>query len=435
LRTRPEARPPRPCPLLCDGDASPLPPSPAADDQPFSWTTPKDGGWEYFDPNHQITICDQTYGGHPISCVIPDNETVDYVLAEAAVQRLQDLKRLDKPFFFTLGHLKPHPFVAVPQSAFDRYPLESVPLPKYPTYISNRKTDPEPAFYSCTSVNHRTPLLERNLTISPYMPLPDNITRTIRQAYFAGTTHTDEQIGKTLAELERLDLLESTVIVFHADHGWGLGESAEFCKMGLSEHRTSVPFMVRYPSGTHHVVEEPVELVSVMNTVIELATGEPVPSGVSDGVSYAGAVRAPGTAPTPPQGFDVPLAFSVYPRCFHSQDPVQNPCIEVHNSQFSHLGLSVRSRDFRYTEWRLWDGDTCTPRFDAEPAEVLLFDHTDDGRTSFDGDFEQMDRSEDPQYAGVRKQHAAWVAQQWNAGWGAKGCGKDSEATFLGSGE
>jgi uncharacterized sulfatase len=196
---------------------------PANNDEPESWTKPADGGWEYFAPDNQIEICNSPTAGKPISCVIPDNTTVDYIVAASATSKLDTIasrKGEQPPFFMGVGHLKPHPFVATTQAAFDMYPLDSIPLPKYPTYIKNMESDPEPSFYSCGSMNARDPLLLNNITIEPYKPLPDNTTRTIRQAYFAGTSHTDEQIGKTLDKLEELGLMDNTVIIFHSDHGW-----------------------------------------------------------------------------------------------------------------------------------------------------------------------------------------------------------------------
>ena len=377
--------------------------------------------------DHQIEICN--HGDvKPIACALADNKTVDFILANSSVSRLGELSSnpKDQPFFMGLGHLKPHPFVAVPQYSFDQYPLESITMPKYPTYVSNLKKNPEPSFYACGSMGKRTPIAGANLTIQPYTPLPENITKTIRQAYWAGTTHTDKQIGKTLDRLEALGLMEDTIISFHADHGWGLGESSEYCKMGDSEHRTRVPMMIYMPwDKTHRVVEEPVEIVSMMNTLIELATGSPPAPDVNDGVSYAPFLLGKDSKPAPPRGFSENLAFSVYPRCFNSPDPVSNPCTGVPNSQFSHMGLSVRSQNYRYTEWRKWDGSKCKPRFDVPAVETLLFNHTLDNADSFDGDFEQYDFADDPAYASVRATHAQWVDEMWNQGWASDGCGKD----------
>lgn len=213
----------------------------------------------------------------------------------------------------------------------------------------------------------------------------------------------------------------------------GLGESAEFCKQGNSEHRSRVPFMIRVPGGKHQVVEDPVELVSVMNTAIELASGQAAPSDLNDGVSYADVVLGNTTTVASPRGFTEALAFSTYPRCFNNPDPVSDPCTETTDTDFSHMGLTVRSRNYRYTEWRLWNGSNCTPRFDADPVEVLLFDHTTDPGTTFDGAWEQMNLVSDPSYSSVVQQHAAWVKQQWETG-ATSGCG-DTKAPFTGTNE
>ena len=50
-------------------------------------------------------------------------------------------------------------------------------------------------------------------------PIPDNVQKEMRRAYYASVTWVDEQIGKILKELDALSLTDSTIVLFHGDHG------------------------------------------------------------------------------------------------------------------------------------------------------------------------------------------------------------------------
>ena len=51
-------------------------------------------------------------------------------------------------------------------------------------------------------------------------PMSDDHATTLRHAYYASVTFMDEQVGRVLDELDVLGLANSTIVVFHADHGW-----------------------------------------------------------------------------------------------------------------------------------------------------------------------------------------------------------------------
>merc|ERR1712232_41518 len=143
---------------------------------------------------------------------------------------------------------------------------------------------------------------------------------------------------------------------------------------------------------------------------------------MGDGVSLAPALESPGHS-VHPQGFQEPLAFSVYPRCLDEPMEVSpqgkkvtsNPCIGVASSNFSHMGLAVRSQNYRYIEWRHWDGSNLRPNFEKPPVQVELYDHTGDEGTSFDKNFEHHNYASTPVYDQVAAAHAAFVKQMWGA--------------------
>ena len=64
-----------------------------------------------------------------------DNErdrTGDELNAQWAVKRLKELaaEKKRKPFFMGVGFVRPHTPLIVPQKYFDRFPLDSIELPR-----------------------------------------------------------------------------------------------------------------------------------------------------------------------------------------------------------------------------------------------------------------------------------------------------------------
>ena len=72
----------------------------------------------------------------------------------------------------------------------------------------------------------------------------------MRRAYYGAVTHADEELGRMINQLIDLGMWDNTIIVFWGDHGWQLGEHAEWGKLTNFEISTRVPFMIRVPGVT-----------------------------------------------------------------------------------------------------------------------------------------------------------------------------------------
>jgi iduronate 2-sulfatase len=97
------------------------------------------------------------------------------------------------------------------------------------------------------------------------------------QAYYASVTFMDEQVGRILDELERLNLRQSTAIVFISDHGYHLGDHTFWQKSNLHEQVTRVPMMISVPGISAGRSDSIVELVDLFPTLCEVA-GLPIPN-------------------------------------------------------------------------------------------------------------------------------------------------------------
>ena len=121
----------------------------------------------------------------------------------------------------------------------------------------------------------------------PHIPNLDYLA----DLYDAEVAYLDAQIGRVLARLEELGILDDTLLVIFGDHGEVMTEhDSWFDHAGLHDAVTHVPLIIRYPGrvepGRH---DSFVQLVDVFPTVAELA-GLAVPADI-DGRSLMPMIR------------------------------------------------------------------------------------------------------------------------------------------------
>ena len=181
-----------------------------------------------------------------------DKPQTDDIGATEAIKLLEQNKA--KPFFLAVGFFRPHtPYVA-PKKYFDMYPLDSIPLPAQP---KNLEGIPELAI----------------TTKKEEAAMNDETKRKAIQAYYAATTFMDAQVGRVLDALDKLGLTGKTIVVFHSDHGYHLGERNMWQKQSLFEESIRVPLIFAGPGVTAKggVGKSPVELLDVYPTIADLA--------------------------------------------------------------------------------------------------------------------------------------------------------------------
>ena len=67
--------------------------------------------------------------------------------------------------------------------------------------------------------------------------------REALRGYYASTSFMDQQVGRVLGGLERLKLVDNTIVVFWSDHGYGLGEHGQWMKQTVFEAATRIPLI------------------------------------------------------------------------------------------------------------------------------------------------------------------------------------------------
>ncbi|MCC6354570.1 MAG: sulfatase [Verrucomicrobiae bacterium] len=205
----------------------------------------------------------------------PDSAYMDGRIAEAAILTLRDIK--GRPFFLGVGFHKPHlPFVA-PKKYWDLYDPAEIPL----------GPNPDPPQNATSLARHSSFELRTRADIPKSGPVDEALARRLRHGYLACASFADAQIGKVLAELDRLGLRENTIVMLWGDHGWHLGDLGIWGKATNYEIAARAPLIVAAPSrkARGRAADGLVEFIDMYPTLCELA-GLPLPPHL-DGRSFA----------------------------------------------------------------------------------------------------------------------------------------------------
>lgn len=265
-------------------------------------------------------------------------------------------------------------------------------------------------------------------------------------------TWIDYLAGQIITELEVLGHKDDTVIALVGDHGWQLGEhnicefmgyqprngdlSTAFSRREFVEHENRVvnkaycALPLRYTGGKHtnfelgtrvplifHAVGQTewiksnalVESVDIYPTLAALA-GLDAPSDV-DGTALTTLWKNPNATISE-------AVFSEYPRCAPvgaawTPEPGHNTpqsCVNTPRSNFTVMGYSVRTENWRCTLWMPWIGEKLAADFEAGPVAVELYSHNGDNEVDFD-QFENENVA--TAHPSVVAAHLAIAKKQW----------------------
>jgi iduronate 2-sulfatase len=294
----------------------------------------------------RIIVLDGDGEGHP-----------DYLTANTAIEYLRDAKNHAEPFFIGCGFVKPHSPQCAPQKFLDLYDVDKITLT--PDF-AHWPTVP-PGFPSAAIRRHNADLfIGRGASEAE--------AKEVIRGYIASVTYADWNLGRVVAELDRLGLRENTIIVFIVDHGYQLGEKGKWSKAGsLFEMGTRVPLMIAAPglAGDGRSCYRTVQSLDLYATMAELCH-----------------------LPLPPAGEGTSLLPLL-------QDPAAEwgrPAYSVWSEDGRSLhGVAVRNEKWRYAE------------YGPEGANgAMLFDEQKDP-------FEMHNLANDPSFAGVRAELSGLV--------------------------
>jgi uncharacterized sulfatase len=239
----------------------------------------------------------------------PDEEHTDGKVALETIALLE--KHKDRPFFIAAGFYRPHcPFIA-PRKYFDLYPMDRIAAPAFsPDAMAGV---PSPAFW----------------TNPPNWDVGEQGRREAIRAYYASISFVDANVGRLLDALDRLRLTDNTIVIFMSDHGYHLGDRGQWMKQSLFERSSRAPLIAAGPgvSARGGASRRTVEYLDLYPTLADLARVEP-PRGL-EGRSLAPLLKDPSASWNRPALTQVRRGTP--------------------NSFF--MGYSVRTEQWRYTEW------------------------------------------------------------------------------------
>ncbi|MEQ8303129.1 MAG: sulfatase [Cyclobacteriaceae bacterium] len=291
------------------------------------------GGWAY---GRSTEIADA-----------PDDALYDGAQTKLAIDKLEELKGREEPFFLALGYYRPHlPFVA-PKKYWDLYNRDSITVPTN-TYIP--KGAPVMAM---NNPYEMTGCYDLEYVKHPTVPSVSlDTAKILKHGYYASVSYVDALLGRVMDALEEKGLADNTIVVLWGDHGWKLGEHNGWSKMTNYNIDTRVPLIMKAPGqqpkgGTNALVE----LIDLYASLCDLA-GIEAPAHLQ-GTSFKPLLENP-------EREWKSAAFSQFQR---------RPRESLDGKNY--MGYSMVTKDYHYVEWYEWDQEA---KLSKDRVAVELYD-------------------------------------------------------------
>lgn len=180
-------------------------------------------------------------------------------------------EKKDAPFFLAVGFVRPHVPLIAPENCFSHYPDQKMELP----LVKIGNNVPKQALRRQNDKVYGMNASQQQATISAYM---------------ASVRFMDQQVGRLLKTLDRLDLRKQTIVIFMSDHGYNLGEHDCWSKSSLWEGSIRAPVIVSVPGKAYEKTygstsETIVELLDLYPTLVDLTGFSPEKPPILQGKS------------------------------------------------------------------------------------------------------------------------------------------------------
>lgn len=327
--------------------------------------------------------CGSAGGGQ---CISKDENIWDYTLRLKSIEYLKyasnHYKNTSIPFFLMTGFRDPHAPWDAPKRMYDLYNESEIQIATHKTLGTN-----VPLIAWSKQLN----ICLANGTSFPYnydRPVPDWVQQNQRHAYYAAVSYVDEHVGAILQVLIDEKIVNDTIVIFHADHGYALGEHGEWEKKSNMDLIVRVPMVIKVPGITDqpnykHSTSGLFDLVDIFPTLSSLVN-IPILKGL-DGIDQSNLIYKNTKNNTNQVISNRKYAYHQYPACGMTKlHEVRQGCNQISSSKFNYMGYSIRSMNYRYTVWFKWNQTSLKPMFNNENYTEELYNHTNDYSNNMD---------------------------------------------------
>ena len=167
----------------------------------------------------------EKYPQGKVASELDEADHLDMFVAREAAKFLEKYK--DQSFFLTASFMKPHTPFYPPKRYAELFPVESIKLKDpgdlsgYPAHVKNYHEG--------------------------FKNLPEIRRKAARAGYLGNLAFADFCIGYLYDSLERLNLLENTLVVYTSDHGELDGDHGLYQKFCMFEPAVKVPLIISCP--------------------------------------------------------------------------------------------------------------------------------------------------------------------------------------------
>ena len=284
---------------------------------------------------------------------IPDDMMQDGNITSMVENYLHERKGKDQPFFLAVGFVRPHlPFNA-PRKYWELYDPDELVLPDY------RELPKNAPFWTVPQG-----IVSNYYNMPPFDEINEAFKRRYLQAYLACISYVDACVGRVLTALEESGHADNTIVVFLGDHGYQMGEYDSWGhKHSNFEISTRAPLLIRAPGMTREgqKTEHVTEFLDLYPTLCDLA-GLYKPAHL-EGQSFA--------------------------RLLHHREAFHKDEAGSEMIRGGRIGRSIRTSDYRYTEWRLKNNNL---------VDRELYDHRNDTE---EGSLEKVNVADQAEYEDV----------------------------------
>ncbi len=190
--------------------------------------------------------------------VVPEKHFIETYFTDRAIERLRANAQHDQPFCLCVSYEGPHRPITPPEPWDKMYDPKTLPLPATindpMTNAPNRNKNGRWRMHGIDLPEQRA-RLKRQLVFEGEMwdlldppAWTEHEYRELMAHYYGYITYIDAQIGRLLAELDRLGLSDNTIVVYTTDHGEFMGgHGCIFKAYMMYDDLMRVPLIVRYP--------------------------------------------------------------------------------------------------------------------------------------------------------------------------------------------